>query len=130
MCDRPPASRRPAALRNPASPPIGRLPEESAQARHAIAGGSTAECHAVRGYRFDELSASGNRCRVTWAGACPGGDKPDGSCRAAQSYVDAQTTLRIRSCDRQWLRRPTALTDTARSEMETAVIGGRKEGEG
>lgn len=81
-----------------------------------IAAGSTAECHAVRGYRFDRPSASGNRCRATCVGACPGGDKPDGSCRAARGCADAQTTLRIRSCDRRWFRRPTALPDTTKCE--------------
>ena len=109
---------------------LGRLSEGSAQARHAIAGGSTAECHAVRGYRFDQPSASGSGCRATWAGVCPGADKPDGSGRSARGYVDAQTTLRTCPCDRHWFRRPTALSDATRRETETAAVGGRKEGEG
>ena len=116
MCDRPPAGERPAASRIPGSLPMGRLPEESAPDGTPTAGGSTAECHVVRGYRFHRPSASGSGCPATCVGACPGGDKPDGSCRAAEGYVDAQTTLRTRTCDRRWSRRPTALPDTTRNE--------------
>jgi len=130
MCDRPPASERPAASTTPGSPPLGRLPEELTPARHAIVAGSTAQCHAVRGYRFDGLLVSGSGCRATCAGACPGGDQPDGSCPAAGGCVDAQATLRACPCDHHWLRRPTALSGTTQSETKTATVDGRKEGEG
>ena len=72
MRDRPPAGERQAASRIPGSPLIGLLSEESAIRRHATAGGSTAECHVVRGYRFHRPSASGSGCLATRIGACPG----------------------------------------------------------
>ena len=72
---------------------------------HAAAGGSTAECHVVRGYRFHRPSASGNGCLATRPRALPRGDEPGGNCRAAAGYVDAQTTLRTWTCDRRWFRR-------------------------
>ena len=51
-------------------------------------------------------SASGSGCLATRVGACPGGDKPSGSCRAAEGYVDAQTALRTRTCDRRLVPPP------------------------
>ena len=112
MCDRPPAGEATGSGED-----FGHTAHEAVPARIDAQGtrlprGSTAECHVVRGYRFHRPSASDSGCPATRVGACPGDDEPDGSCRAAAGFVDAQTTLRICTCDRRWFRRPTALPDT------------------
>jgi hypothetical protein len=81
-------------------------------------GSSTAQCHAVRGYRFDRPPVSGSGCPVIRPGACPGGDKPGRKCRIALGYVTAQTTLRTDPCDHRWSRRPTAPAGTTLNEEE------------
>jgi len=90
--------KRPAVSRIPGSPPMGRLPEESASRRHALrrvaARPSAMQCVDTAS---TGLKASGNGCRATCVGACPGHDKLDGSCRAAGGHLDAQTTLRTGS---------------------------------
>jgi hypothetical protein len=92
--------------------------------------GSTAECHVVRGYRFHRPPASGSGCWATRPRALPGGDEPGGNGRAAAGHVDAQTTLRTCTCDRRWLRRPTAFArHDAETKQERSIRGRRKEGE-
>ena len=112
MCDRPPACKRPATARISGT----LLKEQNRTNRRPreqnLFGGSTAKCHVVRGYRYHRPSVSGNGCPAIRIGACPGTEKPVGNCRAADGYVNAQTTLRICTCDCQWIRRPTALLDT------------------
>jgi hypothetical protein len=91
------------------------LPRNQCPAGPRRFGGSTAERHAVRGYRSCRPSASGSGCPANHVGARLGDDRPDGRCRAAQGQVEAQTPLRTRTCDRRWSRRPTALPGTTPS---------------
>ena len=84
MCDRPPASERPAASRTPGSLPIGRLPEESAPDRHATAAvaarPSAMQCVDTASTGLRQAAADVRRLA---SGLAPAATSPSGSCRAA-----------------------------------------------
>jgi hypothetical protein len=93
------------------------------------AGGGTSECPVVRGYRFCLPSVDGSGCPATCGGARPVGNKPNGSCRAADGLAETEAALRTRTCDRRWFRRPTALLDKNLHEERRSDNGRGKKGE-
>ena len=128
MCDRPPAGERPAASRIPGSPPIGRLPEESAPARHALrvaALPSAMQC--VDTASTGLLQAAADVRRLA-SGLAPAATSPTEAAvppKATSMLKRHSAFVRViasgSAAQRLCLTRP---------EARTAAIGGRKEGEG